>query len=75
MKKLQMGCQCALQKGSANLVAWIPTQFAVVNKVIDLQKEDGTWDENWKVVSCWSVMPMAEVREHQRISLPSIAQQ
>ncbi len=31
-------------------MAWIPTNFAVLNKFIKIKKEDDTWEDGWEVV-------------------------
>lgn len=32
-------------------MAWIPDQFAVVDKYIKIKNEDGSWDDGWQVKS------------------------
>lgn len=41
--------QCSLQKGNTHHMAWIPEQFAVVNKFIKIKNENDTWDDGWQV--------------------------
>lgn len=30
-------------------MAWIPEQFATVDRYIKIKNEDGSWDDGWKV--------------------------
>lgn len=50
--------QCHLVKkrkapdaGELHQTSWIPSQFAVMNKVLKLKDEDGAWDNGWVVTS------------------------
>ena len=59
--------QCLLGDGIFSHVAWIPDQFAVVGKVIDLRDEKGEWSRGWIVRDVYPQRLKYEyVREHER---------
>ncbi len=59
--------QCLLTSGTLDLVAWIPDEFAVVGKIIDVRQKDGKWSEGWTVDIVYGPLLSFEyVREHER---------
>jgi hypothetical protein len=46
-------CQCRLikliDKGQLELVSYIPEKYAVVDRILKLKSEDGTWEDGWRV--------------------------
>jgi len=57
--------QCELVKQNVFQVAWIPTQFAVVGKIIKI-KENGRWNDGWKVKHIFGIRFFEDVEEHER---------
>ena len=49
--------QCSLKSGHRFYKAWIPTKFAIKNKLIQFKREDGTWSNNWEVLSTGTTLP------------------
>jgi hypothetical protein len=50
MKKGTNYIQCSLLKNEKiHHMAWIPEKFAVIGNYIKIKKDDGTWDDGWKV--------------------------
>ena len=64
--------QCLLVRGTSTFVAWLPEKYAKQGETVDL-KHNGEWDKDWYIADVYSSMPAFEVREHQRINLPSIS--
>ena len=76
MNKEQMYTQCMLRKRSGNIsildVCWIPEEFAVVNKVLKLKKEEGKldqsgewkngWEDGWVVLKVYSSVSEGKVK-------------
>jgi hypothetical protein len=54
MKKTETYTQCKMKKGTLTRIGWIPTQFAVIGKFIEL-KMLGVWSKGWLVTERWSV--------------------
>lgn len=46
--------------------AWIPEDLAKEGKVLDILKDDGTWDAGWVVEKVHTRMSEEYVREHER---------
>lgn len=57
--------QCYLAKGNWYQLAWIPTAFAVVGKVIKIKETDG-WDDGWIVRNVYGTKPADRVEKHSR---------
>jgi len=55
MSNLEKYAQCYLEKEDGNSViattSYLPEKFAKKGWIVDLKKEDGTWDRGWKVIS------------------------
>lgn len=65
--------QCLLQQGELRIIAWIPAKFAIPNKYVQLKGDGGFWSDGWLVVEAWGTrFSESEVRENQRVDLPSI---
>lgn len=43
-----------MQKGNTFQTSYIPEQFAIMNKILKL-KENGEWDDGWKVIEIGSL--------------------
>ena len=56
--------QCHIQKNNKNDVAWIPSKFAVIGKIIKI-KFDGLWNNGWKVINTYSSNSEDHVLEHE----------
>jgi hypothetical protein len=41
--------QCSLERNGEHHMAWIPERFAVVGKYIKIKRDNGSWDDGWKV--------------------------
>jgi hypothetical protein len=41
--------QCQLTKDNKKRVAWIPSKFALVGKVIKIKDDNGEWNDGWIV--------------------------
>lgn len=50
MKKETNYVQCALMRENWHHMAWIPQKFAILNKFIKIEKEDGSLEDGWQVV-------------------------
>lgn len=46
--------QCYLQKDNRHTVAWIEERFAVQEKIVAMERADGSFEEGWKVVHAGS---------------------
>jgi hypothetical protein len=57
--------QCELVKQNIFQVAWIPSQFAVVGKTLKI-KENGIWEDDWKVTHVFGVKLFKKVEEQER---------
>ncbi len=44
----QLYTQCKLSKNNIIQITWLPSEFAVVGRIVKL-KETGDWDDGWKV--------------------------
>jgi hypothetical protein len=53
--------QCRMQRKNVHTIAWIPSEFAVVDKYLKLRGENG-----WQVKSSGHVLPSDYVRDHER---------
>lgn len=59
--------QCTLKKGMVVYKAWIPQQFAVRGKLIQIKNELGNWGSTWEVVSTGEMaLSGSYVRELER---------
>ena len=59
--------QCTLKNGDVWHHAWIPEEFAVKGKLIQIKNELGHWGMTWEVVSAGQVGISGEyVRELER---------
>jgi hypothetical protein len=45
-------------------IAWIPTKFAKVGKIVDIKLDD-VWDKGWKVEVVWETVPEDRVVPRQ----------
>lgn len=58
MSKQTFYSQCVLQKksidGLLQRVSYIPSKFAILNNIVKLKEEDGTWTDGWKVTTTGS---------------------
>lgn len=57
--------QCYLLKGNKSQVAWIPSKFAIIDKIIKI-KQNGVWDDGWKVITTFGVLPSKHIEKHER---------
>jgi hypothetical protein len=55
-----MYVQCALQKGEALEVVWIPEKFAHAGELLGMKK-DGLWNEGWRVVRVYAKLPVRTI--------------
>ena len=57
--------QCILEKTKEQSVitrtTYIPSKFAKINKMLKLKKENGTWDNGWKVIFVGQEMDSDEI--------------
>ncbi len=51
--------QCKMQKGNTTTVSWIPEKHSVLNHIVKLKQDNGTWDDGWKVIEVGS-LPVEE---------------
>lgn len=69
MKKSYTQCKLIkqLQEGTAQQVAWIPSEKAIVGNMIKLKdKETSQWDDGWKVIEAWTSRSAEEANERSR---------
>lgn len=45
---------------------WIPEQYAHLNNYIKLKKDDGTWEDGWKVIEVGTRLSEEYVLDHER---------
>jgi hypothetical protein len=45
--------QCKLRRGEEARVSWIPEQFAVNGKYLELRDEDKEWSNGWQVAEVY----------------------
>lgn len=72
--------QCKLEKkldteaGQKVQTVWIPIQYAVLDKILEVKDYDGHWVNGWKVVYVGATAMDEYVRKHERDykELPSI---
>jgi len=56
--------QCTLQKKDGSTqTSWIPSKFANQDKYVQLKKDDGTWDDGWKVIQVGTKMLSKFIQE------------
>lgn len=66
MAQQQFYRQCTLERGTQGDVAWIPEQYAVLDKYLRIKK-DGDDENGWKVVTVGaSRVDGAYLKEHER---------
>ena len=56
--------QCYIQKENKHDIAWIPSKFAVIEKLIKI-KIDNIWINGWKVIKTYSVNSEDHILEHE----------
>jgi hypothetical protein len=43
--------QCILRKNNITHVAWLPSKFVILNKILKFKDvETGVWDNGWEIV-------------------------
>lgn len=47
-------------------IGWIPEKFAILNQVLELKEENGTWTNGWVVKQVGARKGSAEVHERSR---------
>jgi len=57
--------QCYLAKANKRHIAWIPTKYAIINKIIKIEL-DGVWDNGWKVVEVYNTQSSKHTENHER---------
>ena len=57
--------QCKIVKDDAFQVAWIPSEYAIVEKVIKI-KVDGLWDDGWMVIDAFGTKSKEHIEGHER---------
>ncbi len=50
-----MYTQCELKKGNMSHVAWIPSKYAKIGKVLNVEGQDG-----WEVINCYSMLDLGD---------------
>lgn len=82
MKSVATMTQCELTRLSAGsrvskMVVWIPTRYAVTNKVLTL-REEGEWSQGWRVFLVYNTLDEETVRrlvaQHRRFG-PSLCKE
>lgn len=57
--KLQLDCGCFE-------VAWIPSKFAILGKILKIKEDDKTWSNGWVVKEVYSTKTEEEVVSRER---------
>jgi len=57
--------QCKIVKDKKCQIAWIPSTYAVINKIIKI-KVNGSWENGWKVIDVYGVANKEHVETHER---------
>lgn len=62
--------QCVLVKpngksSNKTIISWIPEEYAVINKYVKL-KNDGIWEDGWKVTEVGSRKLSKDINERSR---------
>jgi hypothetical protein len=52
--------QCGFQRGNEYHTAWIPKQFAELNRILKFKMKDGSWDDGWKVISAGNLVKTSD---------------
>ena len=53
--------QCLLRKGTTHQMSWIPSKFAVLGKFLMLKQDNGSWSDNWEIVSRYTAIPSSQM--------------
>lgn len=56
--------QCRLRRGTTEMVSWIPSVFAGLNRYLKLKTDDG-WEDGWQVVSVGREESESYIKEHR----------
>lgn len=70
--------QCLLARNvgdrKTEMVAWIPRELASRGNIVDLKEPDGSWSGPWHIITSYAtILQLNDVRESQRVNLPSIS--
>jgi hypothetical protein len=57
--------QCLLIRGGDRCVAWIPSRFAILNKIVKL-RFDGEWVDGWRVDHIYNTRDKEFIEYHER---------
>ena len=57
--------QCVFVKDTHRTTAWVPETFATPGRTVRF-KDEGTWGENWQVLSAGIRLPEIYLRERSR---------
>jgi hypothetical protein len=61
MSKKETHTQCSLENGNKRYTCWLPTDKAIIGKVLKIEEEDG-----WKVTGTGMTLPSSYVNERSR---------
>jgi len=64
--------QCKLQRnlpdgGTHQHVAWLPENFATLNKFLKLKNDLGDWEDGWQVIETWGTRTVEHVERQERV--------
>lgn len=62
---MTLSTQCRLERAGALQVSFIPARFAEVGRTIRI-KEDGVWQDGWRVDAVWGSLPAEVVEKNAR---------
>lgn len=55
--------QCLMERAGINYTAWIPSEFAKIGKIVDLEMETGVWEKGWVVEAAYN----NSIRTHTQV--------
>ena len=61
--EMKMYSQCMLMKKNKLKIAWIPSKFAFIGRMIKI-KNNGIWQDGWKVMNVYKTRD--NIIEHER---------
>jgi hypothetical protein len=69
--------QCTLVKNNVATVSYIPSEYAIVGKILKLKKDDDTWSDGWVVESAGALTSSPpdyrkDIRAHKKMTGDSL---
>ncbi|MBS3927488.1 MAG: hypothetical protein KGZ65_02585 [Sphingomonadales bacterium] len=55
--------QCLVVKHNLSRVAWLPAKLSTVGQALRFKRDDGSWDDGWKVLAAYQTLPEYQIPE------------